>query len=78
MEPVLCGLWLVGWTLKLGGAALMQSPELVGLFTLTLLASAIAAWTAEDRLHHVVFVLITSAGVAAGTKRPAHCANCTG
>ena len=64
MEPVLCGLWLVGWTLKLGGGALMQSPELVGLFTLTLLASAIAAWTAEDRLHHVVFVLITSAGVA--------------
>lgn len=42
----------------------MQPPLVLTLLTLTLLASAIAAWTAEDQLHHVIFVLITSAGVA--------------
>ena len=64
LAPVLCGLWLFGWTFHLGGAALMQSPVILGLLTLTLLASAVAAWTAEDQLHHVIFVLIGSAGVA--------------
>jgi hypothetical protein len=64
MVPVLCGLWLFGWTFQLGGAVLMQSAPVLTLLTLTLLASAVAAWTAEDQLHHVIFVLIGSAGVA--------------
>ncbi|MBK8046857.1 MAG: hypothetical protein IPK16_06865 [Anaerolineales bacterium] len=64
MVPVLGGLWLFGWTFKLGAAALMQTPWVLGLLTLMLLLAAIAAWTAEDQLHHVTFVLIGSAGLA--------------
>jgi hypothetical protein len=64
MAPVLCGLWLFGWIFQLGGAALMVAPPILALLVLTLLASAVAAWTASDQLHHVAFVLITSAGVA--------------
>ncbi len=64
MAPVLCGLWLFGWTFKLGGAAIIQAPAILTLLTLALLATAVAAWTAEDQLHHVTFVLIGSAGVA--------------
>ena len=64
MAPVLCGLWLFGWTFQLGAAALMISPIVLTLLTLALLATAIAAWTAEDQLHHATFVLVGSAGVA--------------
>jgi hypothetical protein len=64
MAPVLCGLWLFGWTFQLGGAAIVVSPFVLTLLALTLLATAIAAWTAEDQLHYVTFVLIGSAGVA--------------
>ena len=64
MAPVLCGLWLFGWTFQLGGAALTLAPLVLTLLALTLLATAIAAWTAEDQLHYVTFVLIGSAGVA--------------
>lgn len=64
MAPVLCGLWLFGWTFHLGGEAVMTAPLILTLLTLTLLATAVAAWTAEDQLHHVTFVLIGSAGTA--------------
>ncbi len=64
MAPVLCGLWLFGWTYQLGAAGLMFSPPILTLLALALLATAIAAWTAEDQLHHATFVLIGSAGVA--------------
>ena len=43
--PVLTGLWLMGWVLQLGGAELVQSPLVLALFLLAILASAIAAWT---------------------------------
>jgi hypothetical protein len=64
MAPVLCGLWLFGWTFQLGGSAIVASPLVLTLLALTLLATAIAAWTAADQLHYVTFVLIGSAGVA--------------
>lgn len=64
MAPVLCGLWLFGWTFQLGAAAIVLAPPVLTLLALTLLATAIAAWTAEDQLHYVTFVLIGSAGVA--------------
>jgi hypothetical protein len=64
MAPVLCGLWLFGWTFQLGAAAIVVSPFVLTLLALTLLATAVAAWTAEDQLHYVTFVLIGSAGVA--------------
>jgi hypothetical protein len=64
MAPVLCGLWLFGWTFQLGAANLMLSPAVLTLLVLALLATAIAAWTAEDQLHHATFVLVGSAGVA--------------
>lgn len=64
MAPVLCGLWLFGWTFQLGAASLMISPPILTLLALALLATAVAAWTAGDQLHHVTFVLVGSAGVA--------------
>jgi hypothetical protein len=64
MAPVLCGLWLFGWTFQLGGAAIVVQPLVLTLLALTLLATSIAAWTAEDQLHYVTFVLIGSAGLA--------------
>ncbi len=64
MAPMLCGLWLFGWTYHMGGAALLIAPLAVLAITLLLLAGAVAAWTADDQPHHVTFVLVTSAGVA--------------
>jgi len=64
MAPMLCGLWLFGWTYHLGGAALLTTPLVVLALTLLLLASAVAAWTADDQPHHATFVLVTAAGVA--------------
>jgi hypothetical protein len=64
MAPMLCGLWLFGWTYHLGGAALLTTPLAVLALTLLLLASAVAAWTADDQPHHATFVLVTAAGVA--------------
>lgn len=65
MAPMLCGLWLFGWTYQLGGAALLTTPMAVLGLTALLLASAVAAWTADDQPHHATFVLVTAAGAAA-------------
>jgi len=65
LTPVLGGLWLLGWTLHLGGAALLLSPEVLLAITLAIFIAALAAWTAQDHVHYVVFVLIAAAGVAA-------------
>ena len=65
MVPVLGGLWLIGRALQLGGAELLLSPEILFVITLMIFASALAAWTAQDHVHYVAFVLITSAGTAA-------------
>lgn len=64
MVPVLCGLWLLGWTVSLGGDAILLNHAVLTLFILMLLGSAIAAWTAPDQPNHTTFVLITSAGLA--------------
>jgi hypothetical protein len=65
LVPVLGGLWLLGRALQLGGGALLFSPEILFVVTLALFACALAAFTAQDHVHYVAFVLITSAGTAA-------------
>ncbi|MEX1019747.1 MAG: hypothetical protein WDZ49_08815 [Litorilinea sp.] len=65
MAPVLCGLWLLGWTVNMGAQYISMQPDIVAILCVMLLASAIAAWTAADQPNHTTFVLITSAGLAA-------------
>ncbi|HMN29079.1 MAG TPA: hypothetical protein PKE45_13085, partial [Caldilineaceae bacterium] len=61
LVPVLCGLWLLGWAFRLGGQAFWQRPEAIALLILSLLGSALAAWTAKEKSEHTTLVLITSA-----------------
>jgi hypothetical protein len=65
MVPVLCGLWLLGWTVDLGTEYILLQPDILFLLILSLGGSALAAWTAGDQPNHTTFVLITSAGLAA-------------
>ena len=65
MVPVLCGLWLLGWTVELGANYILLQPDLLFILMLSFLGSAIAGWTAGDQPNHTTFVLITSAGLAA-------------
>jgi hypothetical protein len=65
MVPVLCGLWMLGWTVDLGADYIRLQPDILFLLILSLLGSALAAWTASDQPNHTTFVLITSAGLAA-------------
>lgn len=65
MAPVLCGLWLLGWSVELGRDYILLQPDILAIVCLSLLGSALAAWTAADQPNHTTFVLITSAGVAA-------------
>ncbi len=65
LTPVLCGLWLLGWAFRLGDQAYWQRIEMVALLLLTLLGSALAAWTAKQKSEHTTLVLITSANLAA-------------
>jgi hypothetical protein len=65
MVPVLCGLWLLGWTVDLGTEYILLQPDILFLIILSLGGSALAAWTASDQPNHTTFVLITSAGLAA-------------
>jgi len=65
MAPVLCGLWLLGWSVELGRDYILLQPDILAILCLSLLGSALAAWTARDQPNHTTFVLITSAGVAA-------------
>lgn len=65
MVPVLCGLWLLGWTVDLGADYLALQPDILFALILMLTASALAAWTATDQVNHTTLVLITSAGLAA-------------
>ena len=64
MVPVLCGLWLLGWTVALGGEEVLLRPEVLAVLLLMLLGSAMAAWTAPDQPNHTTFVLITSTSLA--------------
>jgi hypothetical protein len=65
MVPVLCGLWLLGWTVDLGTEYILLQPDILFLLILSLGGSALAAWTARDQPNHTTFVLVTSAGLAA-------------
>lgn len=65
MVSVLCGLWLLGWAVELGGEDILLRTEVLALIILALLGSATAAWTAPDQPNHTTFVLITSTGLAA-------------
>ncbi len=65
MVPVLCGLWLLGWTVELGAEYILMQPDILFALILSLTGSAIAAWTADDQPNHTTFVLVTSAGLAA-------------
>ncbi|MEM7531779.1 MAG: hypothetical protein AAF639_06370 [Chloroflexota bacterium] len=63
--PVLTGLWFMGWTLTIGHDYIVAfRVELAGIWLLMLVASAMTAWTSEDRASHIAFVLITHAGIA--------------
>lgn len=65
MVPVLCGLWLLGWTVELGAEYILLAPDILLVLILSLTGSAVAAWTADDQPNHTTFVLVTSAGLAA-------------
>jgi len=67
MVPTLCGLWLLGWTYGLGRDYILLRLDVLAVFLLALLGSAVAAWTAKDQNDHHSFVLIASAGLAALT-----------
>lgn len=67
MVPTLCGLWLLGWTYGLGRDYILLRLDVLAVFLLALLGSAIAAWTADNQNDHHSFVLIASAGLAALT-----------
>jgi len=64
MVPTLCGLWLLGWTYGMGSDYIQLRPDILALFLVALLGSAIAAWTAKTPTDHHSFVLVTSAGLA--------------
>ncbi len=67
MVPTLCGLWLLGWTYGLGRDYILLRLDVLAVFLLALLGSAVAAWTATNQNDHHSFVLISSAGLAALT-----------
>jgi hypothetical protein len=68
MVPVLTGMWLLGWTISLGGKSVLAAPEVLVLLTLSLLAGAFIALSARSQASHANFVLIAAAssGVLAG------------
>ncbi len=64
LAPALCGLWLLGWSIGLGGESMLLRPEFISLGLLALVGSALAAFTATGRGEHTAFVLITSVSLA--------------
>lgn len=64
LVPGLCGLWMLGWAIGLGGKELLLQPVYVGVVLLALLVSAFAAYTVSEKPGHTTFVLITSVGIA--------------
>lgn len=59
--PTLCGLWLLGWAIRLGGGVLLLQPEITALLMLLFVFSAFTAFTAAEQASHKTFVLITAA-----------------
>jgi len=72
LMPVVCGLWLLGWGLRLADQSIWQRPAVISVLVGTLFASALAAWTARQKSDHTSLVLITSANVAALAGALAH------
>ncbi len=72
MVPVLCGLWLLGWTVSLASDYVHMQPDIIAILCLALLGSAVAAWTAREQAYFTTFVLVTSAGLVALTGVLAH------
>ncbi len=64
LVPALCGLWLLGWSIGLGGESMLLRPEFISVGLLALVGSALAAFTATGRGAHTAFVLITSVSLA--------------
>lgn len=64
MAPAVCGLWLLGWVLGLGGQELMSSTEVLVFLSLSILGSALVAFSSKDQVNHTTFVLIGLAGAA--------------
>ena len=64
MVPALCGLWLLGWAVNLGGSSILLSPFSLVLVLLALMGAALAAWTATEQPGHTSFVLVASVGLA--------------
>ena len=65
MVPTLCGLWLGGWAISLGGGSVLFMPEVVTILILMLLLGSLAAFFARDQATHTTLVLVNAAGVAA-------------
>jgi hypothetical protein len=62
VTPVLTGLWLLGWTISLGGQGILQSAELFTFLVLAMLVSALAAFVTRDTMSHITFVFVAAAG----------------
>ncbi|MGL4650027.1 MAG: hypothetical protein ACRC1H_11505, partial [Caldilineaceae bacterium] len=62
LVPVITGLWLLGWTISLGGQGILQSAELFTFLVLAMLVSALAAFVTRDTMSHITFVFVAAAG----------------
>lgn len=65
MVPTLCGLWLAGWAIGLGGSALLLHPEVAAGLIILLLLGSLAAFFTRDQATHTTLVLVNAAGSAA-------------
>lgn len=62
IAPVLTGMWLLGWSISLGGQEILQTTEMLTFLTFGLLVSAFAAFITRDLVTHTTFVLVAAAG----------------
>ena len=62
VAPVLSGLWLVGWTISLGGHPILQTTEVLAVLVISMLTAAFAAFVTRDSVTHITFVFVAAAG----------------
>jgi hypothetical protein len=62
VAPVLTGMWLLGWSISLGGQEILQTTEMITFLTFGLLIAAFAAFITRDLVTHTTFVLVAAAG----------------
>lgn len=62
IAPVLSGMWLVGWTISLGGHSIVQSTEVFTFLVISMLTAAFAAFVTRDTVTHITFVFVAAAG----------------